>query len=129
MSFFNGDIKTNEFVLIPTINTTTLSTDSSTPSSVNAVPILIIDPSSHPDDYVNWYIDINSSGPPISNGYIMKILVPRGSHSSTDYLSVIFQGQTNRSTGTSGCLSDVSIREGKQSDFIYYNNKWYPNSM
>ena len=59
----------------------------------------------------------------------MRILVPRGSNSSTDYLAVIFQGQINHSTGTSGCLYDVSIIEGNQSDFIYYNNKWYPNSM
>ena len=59
----------------------------------------------------------------------MKIIVPRGTDSSNDYLTINFQGQNNHITGSLASLSDVTIREGKQVDFVCYNNKWYPNSM
>ena len=124
MSFFNGDIQTNEFVLKPTINTSTLSTDENTPTSISPAPLLIIDPTIHPTDWTTWYIDILGSNP--SNGYIMKIIVPRGTHSTDEYLTINFQGKSNHSTGTLACQTDVTIREGRQMEFVYYNTKWFP---
>jgi len=124
MSFFNGDIKTNEFVLKSTINTATLSTDEDVPSEIEPCLFLIIDPSSHPGSGIMWYIDISHAS---SDGYVMKIIVPRGTDSSNDYLMINFQGQTNHSAGTLASLGDIIISEGKQMDFIYYNDKWYPN--